>query len=114
MFVNDGGNLIVLAKCRDGIGSKTFLPWFESGTWEKAFNRLSKNYQGNGGTALSMMSKLRRINISMVTQLDDAVCQTIGVKKISMSRAQHYIESCSGSIAAIPYAGLLVKRVSIL
>ncbi|MDY6789769.1 MAG: nickel-dependent lactate racemase [Thermodesulfobacteriota bacterium] len=114
MFVNDGGNLIVLAECHDGIGSKTFLPWFEIGTWERAFDRLAKNYAGNGGTALSMMSKLRRINIGVVTQLNNDVCQTIGVNKITMSRAKHDIESCSGSIAAITHAGLLVKRVSIL
>jgi len=113
MFVKDKGNLIVLAKCPDGIGSKTFLPWFELGTWEKAFVRLSKNYEGNGGTALSMMSKLRRIKISMVTELDDAICRTIGVKKITMNQAKEHVERFSGSIAAITHAGLLVKRVSL-
>ena len=60
-FVRNGGSLIVLAECPDGVGSKTFLPWFEMGDWEKAFNRLAANYEGNGGTALSMMSKLQRI-----------------------------------------------------
>ncbi|NNK86627.1 MAG: nickel-dependent lactate racemase [Desulfobacterales bacterium] len=113
MFVKDKGDLIVLAKCSDGIGSKTFLPWFEQGTWEKAFDRLSKNYQGNGGTALSMMSKLRRINISMVTELDDAICKTIGAKKISMDQAKERVERFSDSIAVITHAGLLVKRVSL-
>ena len=112
MFVKDKGNLIVLAKCPDGIGSKTFLPWFELGTWEKAFDRLSKNYEGNGGTALSMMSKLRRINISMVTELDESICRTIGVEKITMNQAREHVERFSGSIAAITHAGLLVKRDS--
>jgi len=114
MFVKDKGNLIILAKCPDGIGSKTFLPWFEIGTWEKAFDRLSKNYEGNGGTALSMMSKIHRINISMVTELDDAKCKTIGVQKIAINQAKEIIEKYSGSIAAITHAGLLVKKVSIL
>jgi len=114
MFVKDNGNLIILAKCRDGIGSKTFLPWFELRTWEKAFDRLSKDYQGNGGTALSMMSKIRRINISMVTDLDDDICKKIGVEKITMSQAKEHVERFSGPIAAITHAGLLVKKVSIL
>ncbi len=113
MFVNDRGNLIVLAKCGDSIGSKTFLPWFELDTWKKAFDRLSKNYEGNGGTALSMMSKLRRINISMVTELDDTICRTIGVEKITMNQAKEHVERFSGSIAAITHAGLLVKRISL-
>jgi len=114
MFVKDKGNLIILAKCSDGIGSKTFLPWFEIGTWEKAFDRLSKNYEGNGGTALSMMSKIRRINISMVTELDDSICKTIGVKKITMNQAKKHVENFSGSIAALTHAGLLVKKASII
>ncbi|MCP4370037.1 MAG: hypothetical protein GY797_18260, partial [Deltaproteobacteria bacterium] len=79
----------------------------------KAFDRLSKNYEGNGGTALSMMSKLRRINISMVTELDDAICRTIGVEKITMNQAKEHVERFSGSIAAITHAGLLVKRISL-
>jgi len=113
MFVKDKGHLIVLAKCNDGIGSQTFLPWFEQGTWERAFDRLSKNYEGNGGTALCMMSKLHRINISMVTELDDAICKTIGAKKITMNQAKERVEGFSDSIAVITHAGLLVKRESL-
>ena len=109
-FVRDGGRLIVLAECSDGVGSKTFLPWFDMGDWEKAFDKLSENYEGNGGTALSMMSKLQRIEILMVTKLSDAVCNTIGVEKISMDRARMYVKESSGSLAAIPNADLLVKR----
>ncbi len=108
-FVCNGGCLIVLAECSDGVGSKTFLPWFEMGDWEKAFNRLAINYEGNGGTALSMMSKLQRINILMVTQLSGSVCETIGVEKISMNQAKMHVKQSSGSLAAIPNAGVLVK-----
>jgi len=114
MFVKDKGNLVILAECSEGIGSNTFLPWFEIGTWAKAFDRLSKNYEGNGGTALSMMSKLHRINISMVTNINDVICRTIGVKKITMNRAKEIVEKFSGSIAAITHAGLLVRKASIL
>jgi nickel-dependent lactate racemase len=109
-FVRDSGRLIVLAECSDGVGSKTFLPWFAMGSWERAFDKLSENYEGNGGTALSMMSKLHRMQILLVTKLNDSVCETIGVKKISMDQAKMYIKQFSGPLAAIPNAGLLVKR----
>ncbi len=108
-FVRDGGSLIILAECRDGIGSKTFLPWFEIGGWEKAFKRLSEKYEGNGGTALSMMSKLQRINIFLVTDLNDSASKNIGFEKISMDKAINLVKQATGSIAAIPNAGLLVK-----
>ncbi|MDH3955201.1 MAG: hypothetical protein OET81_00785, partial [Desulfobacteraceae bacterium] len=87
----------------------TFLPWFEMGSWKKAFDRLARNYEGNGGTALSMMSKLKRIRILMVTQLGDSVCKTIGVEKISPDQAKLLVEQSIGSVAAIPNAGILVR-----
>jgi nickel-dependent lactate racemase len=108
-FVRDGGRLIVLAECFDGVGSKTFLPWFDMGDWGKAFSKLSENYEGNGGTALSMMSKLQRIKILMVTKLNDAVCETMGVEKISIDRAKMNVKQSNGSLAVIPNAGVLVK-----
>ena len=108
-FVQDGGSLIILAECCDGIGSETFLPWFGIGDWKAAFNQLAKNYQGNGGTALSMMSKLQRINILMVTDLSDSESKTIGFEKISMDQAQKLAKQSTGTVAAIPDAGLLVK-----
>ncbi len=62
------------------------------------------------GTALSMMSKLQRIKILMVTELSDSVCESMGVEKISMDRAKIHVKHSSGSLAAIPNADLLIKR----
>lgn len=108
-FVKDGGRLVVLAQCRDGIGSKTFLPWFEMGGWHAAFDKLSKNYEGNGGTALSMMSKLERIQILIATELGDSLAKVIGFKKITLEDAQRMAHYLDGSVAVIPNASLLVK-----
>jgi nickel-dependent lactate racemase len=108
-FVQNSGTLIVLAQCPDGIGSTTFLPWFEIGKWEKAFDKLAKRYEGNGGTALSMMAKLKRIRILMVTELSDSVCKIIGVEKISLDQVKMFVNGSGGSLAAIPNAGMLVK-----
>ena len=108
-FVRDDGMLIILAECKDSVGSKTFLPWFEMGSWKKAFDRLARNYEGNGGTALSMMSKSKRIRILMATELSDSICNTIGVEKISPDQIKPLVKQSTGSLAAIPNAGLVVK-----
>ena len=108
-FVRNNGMLIVLAECQDGVGSKTFLPWFEFGNWKNTFDKLAQNYEGNGGTALSMMSKSERIRILMVTTLSESICKTIGIEKISMDQAKILVKHSTGSIAAIPNASLLVK-----
>ena len=108
-FVGNNGVLIILAECQDGVGSKTFLPWFEMGNWKNAFDRLAQNYEGNGGTALSMMSKSERIRILMVTTLGDSVCKTIGIEKISMDQVKFLVKQSTGSVAAIPNGGILVR-----
>jgi len=108
-FVRNNGMLIILAECRDGVGSKTFLPWFETGSWKNAFDKLAQNYEGNGGTALSMMSKSERIRILMVTILSESICKTIGIEKISMDQANLLVNQSSGSLAAIPNSGILVR-----
>lgn len=108
-FVRNNGILIILAECQDGVGSKTFLPWFEMGSWKNAFDRLAQNYEGNGGTALSMMAKLKRIRILMVTQLSDSICKTIGVEKIFLDQVKLLVKQSTGSVAAIPNAGILVR-----
>jgi nickel-dependent lactate racemase len=111
MFVEDGGQLLLFAECRDGIGSTTFLPWFELGGFTAAFDRLSACYEGNGGTALAMMTKAKRIRIGLVTSLEEKICQAIGVERVSHDEVARRLAGCreEGSLAIIPNASLLVR-----
>jgi nickel-dependent lactate racemase len=109
-FVRDGGRLIVLAHCRDGIGSRTFLPWFELGGWDQAFDGLAAHYMGNGGTALAMMAKLKRIRISLVTTLDPSLAHLIGFDIWSPENVQACLDQHGGTVAVIPNAGMVVKK----
>lgn len=109
-FVRDGGRLIVLARCPNGIGSQTFLPWFEMGGWRAAFDRLAEHYVGNGGTALAMMAKLQRIDIGLVTEIDPDPAGTIGFERLSADQVQKILARHRGTLAVIPNAGLLVAR----
>ena len=108
-FVRDRSTLIVYARCPEGIGSTTFLPWFDMGGWDAVFDHLSNAYQGNGGTALAMMEKCRRVNIVLVTDLSPDDCRRIGVTKLDPARAARLIDQYRGSLAVIPNASLLVK-----
>lgn len=109
-FVRDDGHLIVLAQCQDGIGSQTFLPWFQMGGWDAAFDKLAESYVGNGGTALAMMAKLNRIRISLVTDLAPDVARIIGFGCLSRDQVQTLLNEHTGSLAVIPNAGLLVRK----
>ncbi len=108
-FVKDGGKLIILSECIDKIGSNYFMKYLEAGSFDAAFNMLAENYEGNGGTALSMMTKARRIKIHMLTSLDETTCKTLGVRKIDEKDIQPLIDAEKGSIAVIRNASILVK-----
>ncbi|MCD4718748.1 MAG: nickel-dependent lactate racemase [Desulfobacula sp.] len=108
-FVKDGGSLIVLAECIDGIGSDTFIEYFNYHNFVQAFNVLEKDYKGNGGTALSMMAKTSRINIFLKTFLDDKICRKIGVQKIEDNRILTLIKEFQHDMACIENASLLIR-----
>ena len=109
MFVKDKGNLIVFTECIDGIGSDTFIEYFNYRNFNQAFNVLEKDYKGNGGTALSMMTKTNRINIFIKTALNDKTCKTIGVKKVEDNMIQTLIKEFQHDMACIENASLLIR-----
>ena len=109
MFVKDNGALIIMAQCTDGLGSDNFLEYFELKNFTRAFSILEENYQGNGGTALSMMEKTHRISIFIRTALDDKLCQKIGIKKIETTMIETMIKGSQGDIAVIKNASLLIN-----
>ena len=114
MFVKDGGLLLVYCECRDSVGSTTFLPWFDKGSFEAAFSLLIENYEGNGGTALAMMTKLQRIRIGLVTSINAEILNKIGVEQWHHNQVCEHIVNVDqdDTIACIPNASLLVKMSS--
>lgn len=108
-FVKDGGRLIVFAECCDGVGSKTFLPWFSEGGYDNAFTKLSASYEGNGGTALALMAKTRRIEIALVTELEDSTCRLLGLDRWELAEVERYLQTDCGQVAWIDNGSLLVN-----
>jgi nickel-dependent lactate racemase len=65
----EGGSIVLLAECRDGLGRSDFLKWFEnadSGALEK---RLRDHYEVNGQTAWSLLTKAERYRVHLVSDL---------------------------------------------
>jgi nickel-dependent lactate racemase len=108
-FVKDGGTLIVLAECRDGIGTNTFLPLFRESSWNQMFDLLSRKYEGNGGTALAMKAKSNRIHIYMLTNLDEKTCNLMGSIKSDQYQISKLLANHKGSLAVIDNASMLIR-----
>lgn len=65
----DGGMIILLAECSDGLGRSDFLKWFDSEKSEALARRLCEAYHVNGQTAWSLFRKTERFDVRIVTTL---------------------------------------------
>lgn len=65
----DGGTIIWLAQCRDGLGRADFPKWFEEKDSYALATRLRDAYEVNGQTAWSLLSKAERYRIHLVSEL---------------------------------------------
>ena len=68
---NDGGAIVLLAECRDGLGQPQFLKWFDEKDAAALELRLREAYEVNGQTAWSLLSKAERYRIYLVSSLPE-------------------------------------------
>lgn len=68
----DGGTIVFLAECGDGLGRADFMKWFESENSRALENRLRDAYEVNGQTAWSLLTKTERFRVLMLTGLGAA------------------------------------------
>jgi nickel-dependent lactate racemase len=66
---NDGGTIILLAECADGLGRSDFLKWFAEKDSRSLEARLRNAYEVNGQTAWSLLSKAERYRVHLVSTL---------------------------------------------
>ncbi len=78
---NDGGTIVFLAECSDGLGRDDFLKWFDAETSASLAELLCEKYQVNGQTAWSLLRKAERFDIRIVTSLDAACVPKMRLKK---------------------------------
>jgi nickel-dependent lactate racemase len=79
----DGGNIVLLAECRDGLGRSDFLKWFAEKDSRSLEQRLREGYEVNGQTAWSLLTKAERYRIHLISRLPDA-----GVRQMRMNPAR--------------------------
>lgn len=81
--LKEGGVILMLAECAQGIGSKTFMDWFEWNDYDNLVRELAENYTLNGTTALSAIMKSKRANIILCSTLPSAQVKKMGLHPVS-------------------------------
>ncbi|HTK38804.1 MAG TPA: nickel-dependent lactate racemase [Pyrinomonadaceae bacterium] len=85
---NDGGTIIFLAECSDGLGRTDFLNWFDAANSAALAEKLCENYQVNGQTAWSLLRKAERFDVRVITALDAATSEKMRLVAMqSLARA---------------------------
>lgn len=79
----DGGRIIFLAECADGLGRDDFLDWFAAEDSAELAARLCENYQVNGQTAWSLLRKAERFDVRVLTSLDEDAARRMRLRKAS-------------------------------
>jgi nickel-dependent lactate racemase len=79
----DGGTIVFLAECADGLGRKDFTDWFAAKSSADLAEKLCESYQVNGQTAWSLLKKAERFEIKIVTALNESETSKMRLDKIN-------------------------------
>lgn len=77
----EGGTIILLAECTDGLGRKDFLDWFEAESSERLAERLCENYQVNGQTAWNLLRIAEKFDVKIITSLSENETRPMRLQK---------------------------------
>lgn len=91
------GVIIALAQCKDGIGSDTFMEWFDKKSIEEMHEALLKNFKINGNTALALKLKANQAKIILISDLEPGL-----VRKTDLIPAQNFEEAFQVALKFLP------------
>ena len=80
---SEGGTIVLLAECRDGLGRDDFLNWFDAADGRDLALKLCEKYQVNGQTAWNLLRKAERYRIEAISSLKGDVLEKMRVKKVN-------------------------------
>jgi lactate racemase len=109
----DGGKIIFLAECADGLGRKDFLNWFEAESSGSLAEKLCASYQVNGQTAWSLLRKAEKFDIQIITSLTENETRPMRLEKArSLDEILSGIDESKQGYIVPSGAKFLIKQTS--
>ena len=107
----EGGTIILLAQCADGLGRPDFMKWFEADDSRALEARLRDGYEVNGQTAWSLLTKAEKFRVILVSDLpDESVRKMRMIPAASLEKALREIDaSIPGYV--MPRGAAILPRV---
>lgn len=81
--LEDGGVMLLLARCQDGLGSPEMAKWFQYRNLQEMEAALRKNFEVYGQTAYATREKAQRFKIILLSELPKSVVEAMGIVPIS-------------------------------
>ena len=106
---NEGGTIILVAECSDGLGRPDFLKWFDASDSRALEARLVNGYEVNGQTAWALLTKAERYRVCLISELpseDVKRMRMIPVRTISEA-----LEHARGDGFILPPGAAVLPRV---
>jgi nickel-dependent lactate racemase len=88
----EGGHIILVAECAEGLGRADFIKWFDVSDSRSLEARLRDAYEVNGQTAWTLLTKAERFRIHLVSNLSDEE-----VRLMRMNPARSIEEALAGT-----------------
>jgi nickel-dependent lactate racemase len=106
----DGGTIVLLAECAEGLGHNDFLNWFFAADSAELAERLCESYQVNGQTAWSLLRKTERFKVEIITKINENETHLLRMQKINEAIKGDRVRESSGYI--LPLGARVMIRLS--
>lgn len=106
----DGGTIVLLAECRDGLGRSDFLKWFDAPDSRSLENRLRNGYEVNGQTAWSLLTKTERYRVCLISELRDQQVEKMRMVPVR-TIAEALDQAGNGAGYVMPRGAAVLPRV---
>ena len=114
--VKDGGVIILIGSCREGLGERTFEQWMTSApTAHSLIERIEREFRLGGHKAAAIAMVLEKAEVDLVSELDDDFVRSIFLTPQPSAQAalDHAFEKLGrdATVLAMPYGGSTLPTV---
>lgn len=114
--VKDGGVIILIGSCKEGLGERTFEEWMTSApTAHSLIERIGREFKLGGHKAAAIAMVLERAEVDLVSELDDDFVRSLFLvpqpsAQVALDRAFEKLGK-NATVLAMPYGGSTLPTV---